>query len=461
MITSRSQYRITQDRIRRFTATLSVTGGNEPSWHDRLEQKGYREQRDRLEAELATYDRLVSGEIDEIVVERTADLPRALVEARLVAGLEPKELARTTRQDPDDIARWERDGYSRVPVGTLRRIAAVLPIRLTGAAAPGRDRASTRSVRAGLIKAGLPRDVFDRVLAASDAEGGTQDEETELRVLALFRTSAAGFAAGAGFPAPPLRFKLPGNAAQGRTRAYAAYVDGLGAIVAKTQRAEPETLPQEWRRIRTMLFPTGRVDFSTAVRSCWRLGIGVLGLRDPIAFHGACRRRDRRPTIILKQPAKHQSRWLFDLVHEVFHLVFDPGDFTILEAEETSQERRASQEERRADAFAALILTDGAAENALAGVQRLSGGRTERLRSAVVEISSSLDIPIGILANLVADNVRESGRRNWYGAAENLQPRGDDPWKIARDIFLEEADRSALTTVENQILERVLETQDD
>ncbi|XYD11440.1 hypothetical protein R1A27_14150 [Methylobacterium sp. NMS12] len=221
--------------------------------------------------------------------------------------------------------------------------------------------------------------------------------------------------------------------------------------------------------MRSLLFPDGVVDLETAVRQCWAQGIGVVGLRDKVAFHGAARRVEGRATVVLKPSSRHASRWLFNLVHEVYHLVSEPHDFTLLEGNETSRDRREDQNERRADRYAAMVLTDGTLAEAFAMVERRAGGGVGRrgegnaakLVAAVRETAAYCRIPVGILANLVAEDLRSTGRVNWWGAANNLQPQGDDPWKVVRDVFLEEANLRLLGGTEAELLRQILETRDE
>ena len=61
----------------------------------------------------------------------------------------------------------------------------------------------------------------------------------------------------------------------------------------------------------------GAITFEHTLRYVWSLGIPVLPLRDPGAFHGACWRIDGRNIIVLKQRTLSLARWLADLLHEV------------------------------------------------------------------------------------------------------------------------------------------------
>ena len=68
--------------------------------------------------------------------------------------------------------------------------------------------------------------------------------------------------------------------------------------------------------------------------------------------------------IVLKQKSQYESRWLFDLIHEVEHAGEDPevDELEIIEADETSEERRNSEEEIKASQFAGDVVLDGRAE---------------------------------------------------------------------------------------------------
>ncbi len=459
MIATMAQYHVTEDRIERFQAALAALRTDGASPLRDFQERAIRERISALKEELDAYDRLSSGKVESIVVERIADLPRALVEARIVAGLDQRGLARASGQSAVNIERWERNGYSKVALDTMKAIARVLPVELCEDAVGARPRRAL--VARSLARAGLPKEVRQRILAVEGVAGYAADEEVDRRLHALFGTGGAGFIAGHVFAEPPLRFRLPANAEQARTRAYANYVEGLSSIVAATQRTPVETLPRSWAAVRATLFPTGEISLEAAVRRCWAVGIGVLPLRDAVAFNGASRRRHGKATVVLKQASRHHSRWLFDLVHEIFHLVAEPADFTLLEAEETAPERRASQLERRADRFAALVLTNGKLAEALAEVGRSAGGQISRLSSAVEATAASLSIPAAILANLVAENVQTNNGRNWWGAANNLQPRQDDAWKVVRDVFLSEADLDSLGGAEAAFVRELMETHDD
>jgi hypothetical protein len=256
-----------------------------------------------------------------------------------------------------------------------------------------------------------------------------------------------------------LRFKLPASANQTKTRAYSHYVEALCGIAAKTLVASTSELPIRWQEMRKLLFPDGTVNLRAALNSTWKAGIAVVPLTDPIAFHGACWREGGRTVAVLKQGSKEEARWLLDLVHELYHAASEPlgHDFAIVEEDETSDARRASVEERRAQRFAAEVVTNGRTQELTDRIAHLAANDGPRLNSATRAVAEETGLPVGVLANLLAHRLSESGI-NWWPVAANLQPLGGEPWKTVRACLFENADMTRASRVERSFLMQALET---
>jgi transcriptional regulator with XRE-family HTH domain len=465
MIATDHQYRITSKRLSRFRSALRSVEKDEsaPTPFRLVRARAIREQIAALEAELREYDELRSGRVDEIEVQGLADLPAALVKARIVRQLSQSALAELLGVKPQQVQRWEADGYSRVGFEHLKRIAGELRITIPRRLSLGGDPPVAPSeVRRAMAGAGLPQQVFDRAVLprARTASGDLiLADEIDARLHAIFGIGAAAMRTKNVFQQTSLRFKLPASASQHRTRAYAAYVEGVCKIVARC--LEPTApLPKLWGEMRLLLFPDGKLSLRSALSGCWAFGIGVIALDDPVAFHGACWRLGGRTVIVLKQPFRDEFKWLFDLIHELFHAVASPdGDFTILEADETSTERRQSREEMRANRFAAEVLTGGQLRHLTDAIVERAQGSVPRLKLATTKIAEEAGLPVGLLANLLAQRLAEEPSNvDWWATAASLQSKDDAPWKVVRDCFLENARVEALDRVERDILLQLMET---
>ena len=260
-------------------------------------------------------------------------------------------------------------------------------------------------------------------------------------------------------PGLPMRHKLPGGAEQVRTRAYSTYVAGLCSVVAKCLPRAAATLPTNWRDVRRALFADDPPRLVAGVEALWDHGIAVLPLSDSVAFHGACWRRNGRTVIVIKQGVASDGRWLFDLLHETYHAISDPrDDFMILESAESSPERRKAVEERRADRFAAEIMTNGRTEQLTDDAVAVAGGAAPRLKAAVVQVASRSGVPVGILANLLAHRLASNGDPSWWATATAMQAGDEAPWTAVRDVFLRRADLNGLPRLEADLLMQSLET---
>ena len=183
----------------------------------------------------------------------------------------------------------------------------------------------------------------------------------------------------------------------------------------------------------------------------------VLPLRDRGTFHGACWRYEGRNAIVLKQNVEARSRWLFDLLHELFHAGQRPESETleVIEADETSDERRNSDEEIAASQFAGDVVLDGKAESLAQACVHAAKNSVERLKSVVPKIAAQHGVGVGALANYLAFRLSWQGV-NWWGAAANLQADDGDPWTIARDVFIERFPYHIESELDRQLLDRAL-----
>jgi transcriptional regulator with XRE-family HTH domain len=465
MITTEHQYRITKDRFDRFDRTLAKLKEERargPLQKARVEAVAA--QLKKLRAELDEYSDLKSGRIAQIEAETLLDLPVALIKARIARGLSQSALAELIGVMPQQVQRWEAERYRKVAFERLSQIAQALNVSVServdlSAAAP----VPLRAIRQSLQRLGFAKGTIDdRILPyyLPDGDDLSLSDEIDARMQLLLGIGSHDLAAGnAALATSQLRFKLPAQASQTKTRAYSRYVETLCRIVGKTLVVPASPLPTKWQDMRRLLFPDGVVNFRTALNSTWKAGVAVVPLSDPIAFHGACWREAGMTVAVLKQTSKEEARWLLDLVHELYHAAVEPldRDFGIVEEEETSSVRRESVDDRRAQRFAAEVITNGRTEELTDRIVRLAFNQGPRLKSATRAVAEESGLPVGVLANLLAHRLGESGI-NWWPVAANLQPSGGEPWKIARTSLFENVDLAQVSRVERSFLMQALET---
>jgi transcriptional regulator with XRE-family HTH domain len=465
MITTEHQYRITKDRFDRFGRTLAKL--KEERARGPLQQarvEAVAAQLKKLRDELDEYSDLKSGRIAQIEAESLLDLPVALIKARIVRGLSQSALAELIGVMPQQVQRWEAERYRKVAFERLSQIAQALNVSVServdlSAAAP----IPLRVIRQSLQQLGFAKGTIDdRIVPryVPDGDDLSLSDEIDARMRLLFGRGSRDLATGkSALVTSQLRFKLPASANQTKTRAYSHYVETLCRIAAKTSAAPASSLPIKWQDMRKLLFPDDTIDFRTALNSTWKAGVAVVPLSDPIAFHGACWREGGRTVAVLKQTSKEEARWILDLVHELYHAASEPldRDFAIIEEDETSSARRDSVDERRAQRFAAEVVTNGRTEELTDRIALLASNQGPRLKSATRTVAAESRLPVGVLANLLAHRLAESGI-NWWPVAANLQPSGGEPWKIARACLFGNADLARVSRIERSFLMQALET---
>lgn len=481
MITNERQYKITRSEAARFRNAISdlAAGPARVDVHPRLaqaEREAMESQLADLLAELAEYDRLKSGDVSVITINSFDELADGLIKARIASGLSQKALAARLGLKEQQIQRYEAERYASASYQRLREIADGLGVRIRNDILLPLAPNSFGSLVSKLRQVGLERDfLLARLLPSDDAarasgEVGSEDDDYGLtsktsaileRVFGWTHDNIFGAQAlvAPRFAAAEARFKMPAKRAQGAASLYAAYANYLAVVALKGARSLPKgEIPTDAAAMRRCIQTKyNAVDLRSTLHSAWDLGIIVLPLRDRGTFHGACWRYEGRNAIVLKQNSRHEARWLFDLLHELFHAGQSPEAETleVIEADETSAERRNSDEEIAASQFAGEVVLDGKAESLAQACVQAARGSVERLKSVVPTIASKHDVSVGALGNYLAFRLSWQGV-NWWGAAANLQADDSDPWSIARDVFIERFPYDIDNELDRQLLDRAL-----
>jgi len=134
MIKNERQYKITRSQIARFETALDelVSRDGTESRLRKLEEDALRSQLDELREEAEQFEQLRSGGRKPIHIESFDELPRALVKARIVAGLSQKELAERLGLKEQQIQRYEATEYSSASLTRLKQVMEALGATVAG-----------------------------------------------------------------------------------------------------------------------------------------------------------------------------------------------------------------------------------------------------------------------------------------------------------------------------------------
>ncbi|NPV69882.1 MAG: helix-turn-helix transcriptional regulator [Firmicutes bacterium] len=130
MINNERQYRITRAQAGKVEEALTNWVRQPPADLDPLLRKSYedalRSQLEDLREEMRQYEALRLQEPRLLGLEELEDLPQALINARIAAGLTQRELAELLNLKEQQIQRYEATEYASASLGRVQRIAKVL-----------------------------------------------------------------------------------------------------------------------------------------------------------------------------------------------------------------------------------------------------------------------------------------------------------------------------------------------
>ncbi|MFC1611498.1 helix-turn-helix domain-containing protein [Myxococcota bacterium] len=481
MIKNERQYRITKAQVTRFQDALAnlPKPNNAPSGvHPRIvqaEHDALQSQCDDLRAELEEYNAIRDGQRKILALSSFAELPTALVQARIAAGMSQRDLAKALGLKEQQIQRYEATGYASASVKRVQEVMDALGVEVTeNVFLPTAD-LSVRTLVNRLTDVGIDRNlVLHRLFPPSAADLATKAKSKHSSIAALRAATVISrvfgwtaeqlFGEGAlMLPASApgaARFKVKRDQDPRTLHAYAAYANYVARIVARVFRPEAgPSLVTDPKQIRSELLRShGAVDLPAAVRWLWDCGIAVVPLSDSGAFHGASWRFAGRNVIVLKQRTRSSARWFHDLFHEYWHVaqnIVQP-EFEHVEWEDAVTDHEYSADEARANLLAGDVALDGRAEELAEMCVKAANGSVERLKSKLLSVAKQEGVPVDALANYMAFRLSLQGI-NWWGAATNLQPMGN-PFEVVREVFFEKADVSRLDEWDRDLLQRALST---
>lgn len=252
-------------------------------------------------------------------------------------------------------------------------------------------------------------------------------------------------------------FKKATNANLNQIRAYSHYAQFIAKASSKACHNLPyKDYPGDIEEFRDILFEKhGGIDLEGLLDTVWDLGICVIPLTDSGVFHGASWNIEGRHVIILKQKTDSHAKWIFDLLHELYHVFvhLDEDNTSVIEEIELSPvASNDSEEEREANTFANRVIFDSNAENLAKECVRRAENQTPKLKQAVIDTAEENGVRVDFLANYLAFRLQHDGRSNWWGVANGLQVNDPNPIEITREFLTQKLDFKILNQVESNTL---------
>ena len=135
MIQNERQYRITRAQVRKFERAINrlAERGTGKQVHPLLakaEADALRSQLADLRGEIKQYEALRSGKRARLELQSLDDIPRALIQARIAAGLSQKDLAERLGLKEQQVQRYEATAYASASLSRVSDVARALGIKV-------------------------------------------------------------------------------------------------------------------------------------------------------------------------------------------------------------------------------------------------------------------------------------------------------------------------------------------
>lgn len=239
-------------------------------------------------------------------------------------------------------------------------------------------------------------------------------------------------------------------------KAYSHYAYYLAKIVLNINVLEPKLdYPGDLEEFKkTFEDNYGGLMLENLVNYTWDLGISVIPLNDAGIFHGASWNINKKHVIVLKQRNDSHARWIFDLLHELYHVFvhLENENTSVIEIEELNPfGNNNTPEEMEANTFANKIIFGDKAEEVVLKTLEDAEFKIEHLKRSISRISKSEKINADFIANYLAFRLQANNQNIW-GMANAFQVSNPSPFDITSRILKERVDIESLNPIDKNIL---------
>ena len=341
MIKNELQLRVTKSQLDHFKQYLSLLQSKKKQSKDQAlanaEEDAIRTQINELENQIAEYESLWASRTSMPELESFAEIPRALIKARISLGLSQRDLAERVGLKEQQIQRYESTEYETASIGRVAQIIDALGLKVPSSLSTSAGNLTFGHILRKMQNVGLERDFIVNTLLPPQLAAELKERKQDMRIDELGIRVAEhvgriyGWSPRQMFGTEPLQidkrslgnveFKLRKGVDSSHLMPYTIYARYLTHLVLQASEHLPVSrLPIDPYQIHKAILTTQQtVPLENALKYVWNLGVPVLPLRDPGAFQGAHFSEGKRSIIVLKPRTDSHARWLFDLFHEFWH----------------------------------------------------------------------------------------------------------------------------------------------
>lgn len=428
--------------------------------------------------------RVLSDEVFAKEMVRKAEENAKLIGERIrnlreKKGLKANDLAQRSGITPQTISRIEK-GHTDVSFATLRKILAAMGSTLKDLAQQeviaenNKPILTFSELMRKFNSVGLDTNLVNKIIPKNVQQqaNSTKGKMPELlsKEIGIYFKNVFGWSYDELFSGAPLvikeslalsaHFKTPSRGNVSQIKAYSHYAYYLADALNSVNTEKPSlNYPGDIDEFRSQFYSSYKVlTLSNLVNYAWDMGIAVLPLNDQGVFHGACWNIKGKHVIVLKQKTQAHARWIFDLLHEFYHVFahLENENTSIVELEEVNPfDNNSSIEEREANAFAGQFIFEDRAESMVAEVMELSHFKIDQIKKSVSIVAEKEKIPVDFLANYMAFRLQMS-KQNWWATASTFQKTNPDPFTVTKEILLKRVRVEKLGAIENNLLTNAL-----
>lgn len=408
---------------------------------------------------------------------KTGERIKSLRERKMIKANLLAEMAGVT---PQTISRIEK-GHTDVSFGTLRRILAAMGYGLKDLA----NEESFEPAESGLIywdslirklgKVGIDFELLKKIIPSGIGAliSNKKDAIPELvqDEIGTYLSRVFGWTGKEIWNSDTLTidnssfktalYKTPTRGNVSQIRAYSHYAFYLSNVVQQANSSIPEIeYPGDLNEFKNDFYREyNSLSFKNLISFAWDLGVCVIPLNDQGVFHGASWNIQDKHVIILKQRNESHARWIFDLLHELYHVFahLDEPNSSVVEMEEVNPfDNNASLEEREANTFANRFIFGERSEDIARSALLRAEYKIELLKNSVKEIAEEEGISADFIANYLAFRLQMTGK-NWWGTANNFQIVHPSPFVIAREELKSRISIETLNPIDQNMLNSALQ----